>query len=195
MALIGLKDIHYVPLKKDDSDTLEYDTNIKRIAGAITAKISPKASTEKIYYDDMLGATSTALGEIDVEIEMQDLPLEVRAEWTGNKIVNGVLREKANAAPIELALGFKSEKHEGGYRYIWLTKGKAEPVEDEHKTKEDKVDFQTKKIKLTFMPRMHDEEYRLLADDDNPEFTGADKWFTIETLTGKIESETPQTGE
>lgn len=184
MATIGLKDIHIVKLTKDDETTLTYDTEIKKVPGAIDAKVSPKASTEKLFCDDKLSEIATSLGEIDVELGVNDLPLEIRAFMLGGTIVNGVLEERSSDIAPEIALGFKSQKSDGSYRYVWLTKGKAEPLDDEGKTKEDKVDFQTKSIKLTFMPRAHDDMYRLIADDGAVGFDGS-KWFTIDTLTRK----------
>lgn len=54
--------------------------------------------------------------------------LTSRAKLQGDKVVEGVL-----IAPT-LALGFKSKKNNGKYRYVWLLKGKFELTADEYDT-------------------------------------------------------------
>ncbi|WDC83429.1 hypothetical protein PL321_11845 [Caloramator sp. mosi_1] len=75
---------------------------------------------------------------IDVEIELNQLSLESRALLQGAKVVKGVLVEsKDDISPI-IALGFKSKKMNGKYRYVWLLKGKFELISDEYDTEAEK---------------------------------------------------------
>lgn len=194
MAQIGLKGFVVVELTKDTKDELKYDTKIKPLVGARNVKISPKTDTAKLYGDDMLLETTSALGEIDVELEVGDLPYEDRGFLLGQKYKDGILYESSTFNPPEVALGFKAQKSSGGYKYVWLTKGKFEPVEDEGKTKEDKVEYQPQKIKATFMPRIHDEMYKLSLDSDFSSKT-ADEFFSVAFLEEEMTEETPGSGE
>lgn len=194
MAQIGLKDLVVVALTKDTKDELKYDTKIRPLPGAKTVKISPKADTAKLYGDDKLLETTSALGEIEVETEVADLTYEDRGFLLGQEYEDGVLYESSTFNPPEIALGFKAAKSSGGYKYVWLAKGKFEPVEDEGKTKEDKIEYQTQKIKATFMPRIHDDRYKISLDTDISTIT-EEEFFSVAFLEKKKTEESPGSGE
>ncbi len=179
-ARIGLKDVHYAILIKDDSTGVTYNTPVK-IAGAINARISPRTETTTLYADDGAFDTATTLGEITVELELADLPLEVQAALLGHTLQNGVLsKSKDDVAPY-VALGFRALKSNGKYRYVWLVKGRFAENEEEARTKEDKVTFQTAKITGTFVCRNFDGKWELVGDEDITGFT-PNTWFTTTTL-------------
>ncbi|KAB2953721.1 phage tail protein [Heliorestis acidaminivorans] len=176
MAQVGLKDLHFALLIEDSQGNLTYEAP-EPLIGAINATINPTVNSQELYADDQLWESVSALGKIDVEIETADLPLQARAKIGGHSIENGVLIEKATDLAPYLALGFKSLKSNGAYRYLWLLKGTAEPMAEDYSTKADSIDHKTPKLKLTFMPRAHDGQWKHTADEDNDDFTGADTWF------------------
>lgn len=147
------------------------------IAGAIEATINPAVDTQELYADDQLWESVSTLGKIDVEVGTADLPLTVRAKLLGNEIVDGVLIENKTDIPPYIALGFKSLKSNGKYRYVWLLKGVAQPMAEDYSTKKDSVEYKTPTISFTFMPRLHDGQWKHTADEDSEDFTGADTWF------------------
>lgn len=176
---IGLRDIHIALLTKDDDTGATYDTPIK-LERAISAKISPKLNSDNIYSDDSMEDIITCFESVDVEIEVNQLLLESRAKLQGAKVVKGVLIEnKDNLAPT-LALGFKSKKNNGKYRYVWLLKGKFELVTDEYETEAEKPKAQSAKLKGTFYSREFDSNYRFIADEDaqGVDSTIISGWFT-----------------
>jgi phi13 family phage major tail protein len=178
MAIVGLKDLHYALLTKDDSTGVTYSTP-KKIIGAINAKISPKSNTETLYADDGPSETATALGEIDVELEVKDIPLSVQAELLGHTLSNGVIVKKAEDVAPYVAIGFRSEKSNGKFRYKWLYKGKFSLPEEDYSTKEDKPKFQTPKIKATFIKREFDGAWEATGDEDETGFTAGATWFDV----------------
>jgi len=117
MAQVGLKDLHFAILTQDTKEGLTYEVP-EAMVGAINATINPAVNTQELYADDQLWESVSALGKIDVEVETADLPLDVRAKILGNKIVEGVLVENKGDIAPHLALGFKSLKSNGKYRYI-----------------------------------------------------------------------------
>lgn len=177
-ALVGLKDLYYATLTKDDDTGVTYGTPA-RVAPAINAKITPSVSTEILYADDGAAETTTALGEISVELETSDLPLEIQAVLLGHTldVATGVMTKKSSDTAPYVALGFKSKKSNGKYRFVWLLKGKFSPIEEEFKTSEDKVSYNTPKIKASFIKRSKDDVWQYIADEDSG-FTGAATWFT-----------------
>ncbi len=176
MSQYGLKDIHFALLETDDKAGVSYDV-VEEIAGAINAKINPNVNTQELYADDQLWEAISILGKIEVEIETADLSLKTRAKILGNKFEEGVLVETKDDIPPYLALGFKSLKKGGKYRYVWLLKGLAQPMGEDFTTKKDNVEHKTPVIKFTFMPRTFDGEWKRTADEGTVEFTGAATWF------------------
>ncbi|MCM3736448.1 phage tail protein [Bacillus cytotoxicus] len=178
-TIIGLNNLSYSKLTKDDSSGSTYDA-VKKIAGAINSGIKPKTSSETLYADDGPADTVSALGEVEVEFEAQDIPLFVQADILGHKLKNGVLiKNAADVAPY-VALGFKSLKSNGKYRYVWLLKGRFELIEEKYETKGDKVKFQTPKIKGTFIKTESTGDWQYTGDEDETGWTAATgaSWFT-----------------
>lgn len=190
MPLVGLSSLYYAKLTQDASDGVTYDTPAQ-IAGAITAKVSPKVTSDVLYADDGAAETASALGEIEVELQVKDLPLSVHATLLGHTMgQDGVMYQKNSDTPPYVAIGFKSLKSNGKYRYVWLLKGRFQPVEENYQTKEDKTTFQTPTIKGTFVMREKDGYWKITGDEDATGWaasTGTD-WFsevpTIPTGTG-----------
>ncbi len=176
MAQVGLNDLHFAILTADTKDDLTYETP-EEMVGAINATINPAVNTQELYADDQLWESVSALGKVDVEVETAELPLTIRAKLLGNELKNGVLIEKATDVPPHIALGFKSLKSNGKYRYVWLLKGVAQPMAEDFATKKDSVEHKTPKVKFTFMARVHDGEWKHTADEDSEDFTGAANWF------------------
>jgi len=175
---VGLKNLYYAVLTKDDATGVSYLAPVK-IAGAINAKISPKSNTEVLYADDGPDETATALGEIDVEFEAKDISLTDQAALLGHSIVGGVMLKKATDVAPYVALGFMSKKSNGQYRYIWLTKGMFALPDQEYATGEDKPKFQTPKLKGTFVKRTYDDLWQRIADEDHPDYVASigANWF------------------
>ena len=176
---IGLKDIHIAILKTDTITATTYDLPIK-LERAISAKLSPKSNSENIYSDESVEDIITAFEGGDVEIEVNQLSLISRAKLQGAKVVKGVLVEnKDDISPI-IALGFKSIKNNGKYRYVWLLKGKFELASDEYDTEAEKPKAQSAKLKGNFYSRDFDGNYRFICDEDEEgvDLTIIGGWFT-----------------
>lgn len=178
MRTIGLKDVYFAKQLTDTASGATYDAPVK-IARAINAKVTPKVNSEKWYSDDSVEEIVTAFDSMDVEVEMNDLPLESRALLQGISTANGELVEStSDIAPVG-ALMFKALMSTGKYRYVVLYKGKFEQVPDEYDTKADKIASKTAKLKGSFYAR-EDGKYRFTLDEN---VTGASStkigaWFT-----------------
>lgn len=174
---VGLRDLHYALLTSDDETGAVYSAP-EKIIGAITAKIAPKTDAQKHYSDDGLSEVVTSLGEIEVEFSADDLPLTVQAALLGHTLgTDGVLlKNKDDIAPY-VALGFRSMKSNGKFRYIWQYKGKFEIPEEDYETKKENVEFKPPTIKGTFMPRETDGEWQAVGDEDETGFTAGATWF------------------
>jgi len=176
---IGLRDIHIALLTKDDNTGATYATPTK-LERAISAKLSPKVNSENIYSDDTVEDVITSFDSIEVEIELNQLTLTSRATLQGASVVTGVLIESKQDLAPTVALGFKSKKHNGKYRFVWLLKGKFELAADEYDTEADKPAPKTAKLKGTFYSRDFDGNFRFIADEDEVGIDPAilTAWFT-----------------
>lgn len=176
---IGLRDIHIAVLQTDDNSGATYDIPVK-LERAISAKLTPKSNSENIYSDDSVEDIITAFEGVDVEIEVNQLSLTSRAKLQGAKVVKGVLIENKDDMPPTIALGFKSKKNNGKYRYVWLLKGKFELASDEYDTEAEKPKAQSAKLKGNFYSRDFDGNYRFIADEDaqGVDQTIISAWFT-----------------
>ncbi|KMY49570.1 major tail protein [Peribacillus loiseleuriae] len=173
MALVGLKDIH-VALFNDGT----YEVPVK-LAKAIEAKITPNTSSVTLYADDGAAETASSMGDIEVELNIDDLPSSKYALIMGKTAnTDGVIVDNSSDVAPYLALGFRSMKSNGEYRYVWLYKGKFELSEETYKTKGEEVEFQTPTVKAKFLV---DEEgnwrAKVDSDDEDVKASVIGNWF------------------
>lgn len=95
------------------------------------------------------------------------ISLTSRAKLQGAKVLKGVLIENKDDIPPTLALGFRSKKNNGKYRYVWLLKGKFELATDEYDKEAEKPKAQSAKLKGKFYSRDFDGNYRFICDEDD----------------------------
>ncbi len=167
-SVLGLKDFRIVELTVDNASTLTYDDTLQLVAGAIEASVTPDNSDPiKQYYDDVEGKVIYADPEIAFRTKMADIPLAIQEKILGNTIdENGVLIRKAGDEPKYFAVGFRSLKSDGKYRYVWLYKVRAKPITETYSTKKGKdVTLQEPEIEWTAIKRTHDNEYQAIADE------------------------------
>lgn len=179
MPKVGLKNLHVAKLISDDATGAKYDA-IKKLAGAVQADIKPSSSSESFYSDDQIAETISTLGEIDVELEVGDLSTEMTAFLLGAKVnTDGVLEFSSNDLAPYVAIGFESQKSNGGSRLMYLYKGKFSLPDSSAKTKGDKVDFLTEKISGKFLARQFDGKWKAQLDSDDASVnkTVIDNWF------------------
>lgn len=184
MAQIGLRDLYVALLNEDSATSTSYETP-ERIVGAITANVNPNSSSATLFADDGPMDTASTLGEIELELGTYDLPLPTQAKLLGHTYdtETGMLKKGANDVAPWVAVGFRSLKSDGSYRYFWLTKGKFRPTEENIETKGDSVNFQTPTITGSFAKRVSDDQWELVADSSDPKSASLiNTWFTVATL-------------
>lgn len=167
VSTIGLKNMVIAPLTVDTESTLTYGT-LQLVAGAIEASITPNNTDPDIQYcDDVEFDTLYPDPELSFKTKMADIPLTIQEMIFGNTIdENGVLVRAATDKPPYFAVGFKSEKSDGTYRYVWLYKVRAKPVTETYATKEGKtITRQNGEVEWTAIKRTHDGYYQVVADE------------------------------
>ena len=137
------------------------------IAPAIKVGIKTKVDSSKLFGDDTTQEITSTVSELGLDLEVTSLNLAVLADLLGHTfdVVNGVITHSNSDVAPYVAVGFKSVKSNGKYRYIWLLKGKFEEGSEDFETKEEKIKYQTPKISGTFVCRS-DGNFRFTADED-----------------------------
>lgn len=173
MSTIGFKNVVIAPLTKDDATETTYGT-VSEFVGAIEASITPQNTDPEVQYaDDGEYDTVYPDPELEFRLQMADIPLDKRKLLFDNKIdQNGVLVKNASDKPTYFAVGFKSEKADHTYRYVWLYKVRATPMTENYATKEgDTITRQTGEIVFTAIKRTSDGQYQAVADEGANGFT------------------------
>lgn len=150
---IGCDNLVYAIMKTEDTTSTApvYDT-VKAAPGVISVNINPNASQETLFADDGPMETATTLGKIDVEINKAELTTENKADLLGHQVdsTGGIVYGDSDVPPW-VAIGFRTLKSNGKYRFVWLYKGKFTDPEDNNETKGDSINFQTDTIKGQFV--------------------------------------------
>ena len=177
-STIGLKNVVIAPLTEDTETTLTYGT-LQLVAGAIEASVTPDNADPDIQYaDDIEFDTLYPDPNLSFKTKMADIPLSIQEMIFGNKI-DGTATDK----PPYFAVGFKSEKSNHKYRYVWLYKVRAKPLTENYATKEGTtINRQTGEVEWTAIKRTHDGQYQAIADEDENGFTAANAATFLESV-------------
>jgi len=176
---VGLKDLHYALITSDTSAGITYATPVA-FAGAMTAKITSQNDQATQYDDDGASEVAFARGKVTVEIKVRDLDVDTQAVLAGHTVTNGVQIENADDVPPYVAIGFRSIKANGKYRYVWLLKGQFVEADDDFETRGEKIAFQNSTLKGTFLKTEYNGNVEVKTDEDMTGFVPATAtgWFT-----------------
>lgn len=148
---IGCDNLVYAILTADSGSTVTWGS-VVALPGVKSIGISPNSSDETLFLDDGPAETATTLGKIEVSIAKGDLTSAEKAALLGHVLdTKGGLVSSGNDTPPWVAIGFRTLKSNGKYRYVWLYKGKFMEPDDKNETKTDKVTFQEYEVKGSFV--------------------------------------------
>lgn len=164
-AATGIKKLVYTIMTDEIFET--YGA-IKEAPPLINIKVAPKSDTAKLYANNEVVEVATTLGDIALDFETQDMPLEVQADFFGHVLdpLTGVMVYNANDKAPYMAIGYERTKANGKSRCVWLMKAKFEEISEEAKTQEDKVSFQTPKTTGTAIANKAG-VWKNVADEDS----------------------------
>ena len=183
-STVGLKNVVIAPLT-EDTDTSHTYGELQLVAGAIEATITPDNTDPDIQYaDDIEFDVLYPDPELTFSTSMADVPLAIQEMIFDNQIDdNGVLVRTASDRPPYFAVGFKSEKSDGAFRYVWLYKVRAKPMTESYKTKEGKtITRQNGSVEWTAIKRTHDGRYQAVADEGQNGFDASKASTFLESV-------------
>lgn len=149
---IGCDNLVYAIMTTEDTvEQAPVYGEVQTAPGVMSININPNGSLETLFADDGPMETATTLGKIDVEIQKNELTTQNKADLLGHEIdSNGAVVYGDNDVPPYVAIGFRTLKSNGKYRYVWLYKGKFTEPEDNNETKGDSINFQSDTISGQF---------------------------------------------
>lgn len=183
---------HLVYARMTTEDTIEqapvYD-EVVSAPGVMSLNINPNGAQETLFADDGPMETASTLGKIEVEIQKNELTIKNKADLLGHNIDSkgGLVYGDSDIAPWH-AIGFRTLKSNGNYRYVWLYKGKFTEPEDNNETKGDSINFQADTISGQFtrlnksykIGTKNVRPWKYEMDQDHPDADAAtvESWFS-----------------
>lgn len=179
---VGLDMLYYAILAQDDSGGTAYDTPVA-IPNVTNIGLNFNAEFSTFFADDGPREAFSQIGEVDVNLTVADLNGQQVADLIGASYndATGLVNYSVTAVAPEVAIGFRAQKTNGEYRYMWLLKGTFGVPDSEFQTKEGSITFQPQSITGRFMARTYDDMVfrRLDSDDENFAFPNLPtSWFT-----------------
>jgi phi13 family phage major tail protein len=163
------------------------------LAPAAEASLEPATSFAIQYADDQPYDVATAEGETKIALKITGLDL-LRLAFITGKVFDastGRMYDNGGVAPF-MALGFRSKKSNGSYRYYWFLKGKFDMPKEAIATLADKPDPKTLDLTFTAIRTVEqwslgggvtDSVKRVVGDTDTDAFV-ATGWFTQVQVPG-----------
>lgn len=191
---IGCDNLVYAKMTTEDTpEQAPVYGDVTKAPGVMSININPNGAQETLFADDGPMDTASTLGKIDVEIQKNELTSQNKADLLGHAIdANGaVVYADSDIAPW-VAIGFRTLKSNGKYRYVWLYKGKFTEPEDNNETKGDSINFQSDTINGQFT-RLNYEytvagekkrpwKYELDAEHDGAKADIITSWFSAPVM-------------
>lgn len=148
-SILGVDSLYYALVTQDDADAYAAGTPAV-LAPLANISVKPKTGIKTQYFDNKAMESLFSEGESEGEIEIQGLPLDVKATLLGKTwdATNGRMYEDGGVPPY-VALGYRALKSDGSYKYYWYLKCVFAPPDEEASTKTESPDPKTTKLKLT----------------------------------------------
>lgn len=193
---IGCDNLVYALMTTEDTAiTPPVYGSVTAAPGVMSININPNASLATAFFDDGPGDTAATLGNIDVEIQKNALTAQNKADLLGHVLdTNGAVAYSGEDTPPWVAIGFRTLKSNGKYRYVWLYKGRFADPEDNSETKADSINFQSDTITGQFVKFAYPLtigglsrrtwKYELDADNTNADENAMAAWFDAVLLPG-----------
>lgn len=171
-ATVNIKGFYYAVQKEDSKDGVKYEEPV-HVPFAQSVDIETEQSIEKAYGDGEVAEMAVATGVTTVTMGWHNIPLEVRQELLGLEEEDGMIIQKSQVTPPDVAMILEQEKQDGSKELVGLTKGKFMLPNIEGETKEDSVEFGNHEIEGEFASRHYDKIAQVMqfidADEDDAE--------------------------
>lgn len=196
----GVDNLVYAEVTKDDAEGFETG-DVKELAGAGEISKTTATSSATKYYDNGPRIVINAEGADTITITSSVPILATLAELTGKMIdPNTGAFIDTESEPKYYALGYRFQKTDGTYRYVWRLKGAFGIPDESSKSKDESTDTNNTQLTYTGIETSHaftvgtkKKAAKAVVVDDTPDSkcdvsTFFDQVTTPETLVAKSEA-------
>ena len=153
MATIGLDKVYYANITEDALGNETYGVPAI-LAKGIKADINVNTVEGTLYADDGASEVVKEFKDGTLSLGIDELPKAVAVDILDIAVdSNGVAVSASNNSPKAVAVGFRSKKSNGKYRYLWLYKVKFSVPSENLQTKGDSITFSTPTLEGTISAR------------------------------------------
>ena len=196
---IGCDNLVYAPMTTEDTTAAApVYGEVVAAPGVMHININPNSSSATLFADDGPMENASTLGNIEVEIQKAELTTQNKSDMLGHVIDSkgGLVYGADDIAPW-LAVGFRTLKSNGKYRYVWLYKGKFAEPNDNNETKGDSINFQSDTItghfsRLNYVYTVNGKKTRPwkyeMDEDHNGDASIIGTWFSSPVLPSTVNS-------
>jgi phi13 family phage major tail protein len=166
--LIGADRVFLAQITNDDATGISYDTPFA-IPGATEVAVTMNNTKVTIYADDGAYENVDQQGDIDVAVSLAGLGGQKRADITGGvyNASNGTIEYDGTGVLQKYALGYRRQKANGSYRYMWFLKGSFSRPDSTAATKSGSTAAQPMQYKYRALNRAYDMKLERTLDSDN----------------------------
>lgn len=170
---IGVDMLYVAPVIRDDETGVIYGEPI-RLPGLNSIGYDPSTKSATYDADDGTYESFVADGVTSVSIRVADLLSEHYVLLLGLKQDEvGVIYEGTEDNPPEMALGWRSQKSDGSYRFVWVLKGKFGKSSESYATKSGSgISYNDMELSYTALNRICDGLKRRQVDSNEPKLDG-----------------------
>lgn len=146
----GLDKLFYAPIIPEDGETPAYFDTPVPLAGAISADISIETHDVQQFADDGVFYEDRSFKSGTISLNVADIGLEAAQALIGaTKDTRNALVYSEDTSGPEVAVGFRSRRADGTYRFIWLYSVVFGVPGDDHETKGETISYKTPTIEGT----------------------------------------------
>ena len=184
-SVVGADSVYYALVTQDDASAYVAGTPAY-LAPVMNITVEPAVNSKTQYADNQPFEVMTSEGETKLGVEITGLPLDVQATLLGKvyDAATGRFFDDGGIAPY-VALGFRSKKSDGKFRYYWFMKGTFAPPKEEAASQTDSPDPKSTKLDYTAIKSVYqfavtgalnDSVKRVMGDTADAAFV-ATTWF------------------
>lgn len=158
----------------ESNTSLAYAIKTKKpLPGLRSIDLTLQLSSGKLYGDGSIACNIAQATGATVQLGVNKIKIEDRAEILGQTYENGILDVKAGDTAPELAFYCEVVSDKGTKEQLWLLCGVAQPFGINGQQREENITFSTDTLNVEFKPRAKDKKIYRLGDTSNADFTSA----------------------
>lgn len=169
----------YCIMLTDTAEAVTYETDIKPLGEVQQVQLTVQTASGELFGSGKKVDAQNMMVGLTMAMDITKIPAASAAEIQGHEVIDGVIIDNSDDDAPYVAVGYIVEGSGGEREYIWLLKGKAQPINESVQQRTTSINYSTQTLNINFIPRDFDGNIRFYADTTHNEFSEAQavKWF------------------